>query len=50
MDYKSLDFIILIDEPSTMPIFESPFLTSLQDILLNTTDKVNKILDDEIIA
>ena len=50
VDYKSLDFILLIDKPSTKPIFESPSLPPLQDILLNTSDKVDKIFDDEIIA
>jgi len=50
VDYKGVDFILLVDEPFPEPIFESLSLPPLQDILLNTTNKVDKILDDEIIT
>ena len=50
VDYNGFDFILLIDEPSHEPIFESTSLLPFQDIFPNTTDKVNKILDDEIMA
>ena len=50
MDYKGLDFILLADEPSPESIFESYSLPPLQYILYNTTDKVDKILNNEIIT
>jgi len=50
VDYKGLDVILLINELSPEPIFENSSLPPLQDILLNIADKVDKILDDEIIA
>ena len=49
MDCKGLDFILLFGEPSLEHTFESP-LPQLQDILPNRADKVDKILDDEIIT
>jgi len=45
VDYKGLDFIPLVDEPYAEPIFESPFLHPLQNILPNTVDKVDKNLE-----
>jgi len=37
MNYKSLDVIPLVDEPSPKPIFEISFLSPLPDILPDTT-------------
>jgi len=45
MDYKGLDVIQLVDEPSTEPIFESLFLSPLLDILPYTAYQVDKFLD-----
>ena len=42
VNYKGLDFISLIDEPFPLSL--------LPDILHNTADKIDKILDNEIIA
>ena len=53
MDYKDLNFDQnnpLIDKPELKPIFEGPSLTPLPDILTNTTKKVDKVIDDEIIT
>ena len=50
VDYKGLDFILLVDESSHEPIFERPSLPPLQGILPNTAHKVDKILDYEIIT
>jgi len=50
VDYKSLDVIPLINEPSHEPIFESPFLPPLSDILSYITCQVDKFLNDKIIT
>ena len=50
MDFKGLYFILLINESSLELIFERLSLLPLQGILPKRADKVDKILDDEIIA
>jgi len=53
VDYKGLDFNPgnpLVDEPFPEPIFESAPIFFHSDNLSNIADKVDKILDDEIIA
>ena len=52
VDYKCFDFNpnnFFIDEPSPEPIFERPSIPPISNILLNTVDRIDKILDDEII-
>ena len=50
MDYKGfINVIPLVDEPSHEPIFKSPFLSLLSDILPYTVCQLNKFLDDKII-
>jgi len=53
VDYKGPGFNpsnSLIDELEPEPISESPTLPPLLNILLNTAEKVDKTLDDEIIT
>jgi len=40
----------LVDEPTPEPFSERLPLSPLLDINLNTTEKIDKILDDEIIS
>jgi len=52
VDYKGLDFNhskLLIDMPSPESFSESLPLLSLPDTHLNTSERVDKILEDEII-
>ena len=51
MDYKGPDFNPnnpLDDEPSLEPISERHFLLPLSNILPNTVNQIDKIVDDEI--
>ena len=51
--YKDLNFNAnnpLDDEPSLETISERHFLPPLSNILLNTVDQIDKIVDDEIIT
>ena len=50
VDYKGLDIIPLVDEPSYEPTFESPFFSPLSDILPYTSCQIDKFLDDKIIT
>jgi len=50
VDYKGLYVIPLVDEPSRDPIFKSPFLSPLPDILSYTACQIDKFLDDKIIT
>jgi len=50
VDYKSLDVIPFVNEPSPEPIFENPFLSTLSDVLPDTTCQDDKFLDDKIIT
>ena len=50
VDYKSLDVISLIDEPSYELILEILFFSPLSDILPYTTCQVDKFLYDKIIT
>ena len=53
LNYKSSDFNpnnLLVDKPSPKPIYESPSLPPFPDMLPNIADKVDKILDNEIIT
>ena len=52
VDYMSHNFNPsnpLVDEPYPEPFFERPPLPSLPNINPNTTEKIDKILNDEII-
>ena len=52
VDYKCLDFNpsnFFIDEPSHGLIFEKLFIPSIQNILSNTVNQIDEILDDEVI-
>jgi len=53
VDYKGPDFNpnnLLDDEPSLEPISERHSLPLLSNILPNTVDQIDKIVDDEIIT
>ena len=50
VDYRGLDVILLVDESSHEPIFESLFFSPLPDILPCTVYQVDKFLDDKIIT
>ena len=47
---KVINIIPLVDEHSHEPVFESPFLSPLPDILPYTACQVDKFLDDKIIT
>ena len=53
VDFNGITFNsrnFFIDEPSYEPIFERYFLSLFSNILPNTVDKIDKILDDEVIT
>ena len=53
VDYKGIDLNprnFFIDEPSYELIFERSSLLPLSNILPNSVDHINKILDDEVIT
>ena len=50
MDYKNFDCSLLIDKPSPKPFSESSSLNSLLNTHLITAERVDKILEDEIIT
>ena len=53
VEYKGLNFNPrnpLVDEPTLEPFYEGPRLPPLPDINPNTSEHIDKILDDEIIS
>ena len=50
VNYKGLDVNPFVDESSHEPIFESPFVSLLSNILRYTASQVDKFLDDKIIT